>query len=197
MDVEIASITQLTDSVQLAESRNLLSPQLEHDPDTGMDLDGDTDTSKQFPSALSSKFDALPNDVRKWGHDIDFGSHTEMGGSWNDSEIVRDDEALLATPIRLLPPALANTTLLQTMFGNIQSHEDDLDDSEWLDSASVRADTQSIIGGGNSEDEYDGESGNDDEMLSEDDAVLTGAPHAVKAWEGQSAQEYMRNIKSE
>ncbi|KAH9956153.1 hypothetical protein BC827DRAFT_1233115 [Russula dissimulans] len=175
MDVEIASITQLTNSVQLAEPQNLLSPLLENDTDTGMDLDGETDPSKHFPSVLSSKFEVLRSDTRKWGHDVDFGSHVEMGGSWNDAEykaFVRHDETLLATHMGLLPSALAKTSPLQTMFENIQSHEDDVDDSEWLDSASVRADTQSIIGG-DSDDDYDGETGNDDEMLSEDDAVLT------------------------
>lgn len=56
----------------------------------------------------------------------------------------------------------------------LDSHEDD--DSEWLDGASVRADTQSIIAG-DSEDEDDGETGeDDDEMLSGDEAVMAGAP---------------------
>jgi hypothetical protein len=83
-----------------------------------------------------------------------------------------------------LPTTLVRDThdVLHTISLSVESQEDDTD-SEWLDSASVRADTQSIIAG-DSEDEYDGETGeDDDEMLSGDEAVLASGPHVVKAWD--------------
>ncbi|KAH9988013.1 hypothetical protein BJV77DRAFT_762352 [Russula vinacea] len=178
MDVEIASITQLTNSVQLAEPPNLHTQPLENDTDAGMDLDGENDPSRHFSSTRSSGIDVIPGGISKWGQDEAVGTHNQMGDSWSpDSEyeaLATSDEAVLASRITLLPTALVSDSrdVLQAIFESMESHEDDADDSEWLDSASVRADTQSIIGG-DSEDEYDGETGeDDDEMLSGDEVVL-------------------------
>jgi hypothetical protein len=180
MDVEIASITQLTNSVQLAEPPNLLSPQLENDSDAGMDLDGDNDPSRNFPGR-NSRIDVLLSDVPKWDQD-EIGTHTGIGDRWNpDSEyeaLATGDEAVLASRITRLPTALASDSrdVLHAIFESMENREDDADDSEWLDGVSVRADTQSIIAG-DSEEEYDGETGeDDDEMLSGDEVVLRGVP---------------------
>lgn len=180
MDVEIAGITQLTNSVQLAEPQNLRSPQLENNSDTGMDLDADTNTSKHFPSNHGSGLGVLLNDTPKLGQVEDFGAHTQIGGSWGLSSeyegLGNGEDAILTSHIKLLSSAWVNDPhdVLHPIFENIGSQEDDPDDSEWLDSVSVRADTQSIIAG-DSEDEYDGETGeDDDEMLSGDEAVLAG-----------------------
>jgi hypothetical protein len=189
MDVEIASITQLTDSVQLAEPPNSLSPQLENGSEAGMDLDGDNDPSRRFSSTRSSGIDVLRSDIPKWGQDEAVGTHSQTGDSWSpDSEyeaLATSDEAVLASRITLLPTAVVGDSrdVLHAIFESMESHEDDADDSEWLDGASVRADTQSIIAG-DSEDEYDGETGeDDDEMLSGDEVVLAGVQHVVKVWD--------------
>lgn len=188
MDVEIASITQLTNSVQLAEPPNLLSPQLENDSDAGMDLDGDNDSSRNFPSTRNSGSDALLSGIPKWDQD-EIGAHTRIGDRCSpDSEyeaLATGDEAVLASRIARLPTALASDSrdVLHAIFESMESHEDDADDSEWLDGVSVRADTQSIIAG-DSEEEYDGETGeDDDEMLSGDEVVLQGVPDVVKVWD--------------
>lgn len=86
MDVEIASITQLTNSVQLAEPPKSLSsgPQLETDSDAGMDLDGDNDPSSRHSSSTrSSGTDVLIGGIPKWGQDEAVGAHTQMGRSWS------------------------------------------------------------------------------------------------------------------
>lgn len=188
MDVEIASITQLTNSVQLAEPPNSHTPPLENDTDAGMDLDGENDPSKHFSSARSSGTYVIPGGIPKWRQEEAVCTHNQMGDSWNpDSEyeaLATSDEAVLASRITVLPTALVSDSrdVLQAIFESMENHEDDADDSEWLDSASVRADTQSIIGG-DSEDE-DGETGeDDDEMLSGDEVVLAGVSHVVKVWD--------------
>lgn len=193
MDVEIASITQLTNSVQLAEPPNLLSPQpqLQNDSDAGMDLDGDNDPSRNFPSTLNSGIDVLLSDIPRWDQD-EIGTHAGIGDRWSpDSEykaLATGDEAVLASRITRLPTALASDShgVLHAIFESMESHEDDADDSEWLDGASVRADTQSIFAG-DSEEEYDGETGEDDDgMLSGDEVVLQGVPDVpdvVKVWD--------------
>jgi hypothetical protein len=184
MDVEIASITQLTNSVQLAEPPNVLSPQLENDSDTGMDLDGDNDPHRNFPSTRNSRIDVLLSGIPKWDQD-ETGTHTGIGDRSTDSEyeaLATGDEAVLASRITRLPTALASEPrdVLHAIFESMESREDDADDSEWLDGVSVRADTQSIIAG-DSEEEYDGETGDDDdEMLSGDEVVLQGVPDVVK-----------------
>jgi hypothetical protein len=176
MEVEIASITQLTDSVQLAESqKDFLSPQHPNDSDSGMDLDGDTDHSKHFPNARRPELD-VRDGIPKWFPDKSVGTHTQTVGGWNLAENPSSsDDTLLESGIGHLPPALTNDSReVYTIFETPDSHEDDLDDSEWLDNLSVRADTQSIILG-DSEDEDEGEtSEDDDEMLSGDEAVLAG-----------------------
>ena len=183
MDVEVASITQLTNSVQLAEPPNLLSPQLENDSDAGMDLDGDNDPSRNF-SSRNLGIDVLLSDTPKWDQD-EVGTHTGIGDSWSpDSEyeaLETRDEAVLASRITRLPTALASDShnVLHAIFESMESREDDADDSEWLDGVSVRADTQSIIAD-DSEEEYDGETGeDDDEMLSGDEVVLQGVPDVL------------------
>jgi len=178
MDVEIACITQRTDSVQLAESQNhLLSPQHANDSDAGMDLDGDTDPFKRSLSACRPVLNSdIHNIMPKWGQNKDVGAHTQMGGRWSlDENPSSRDDAVLASSIEHIPPTLTNDSHdVLAVFGTPDSHEDDPDDSEWLDNLSVRADTQSIILG-DSEDEDDGEtSEDDDEMLSGDEAVLAG-----------------------
>jgi len=203
MDVEIASITQLTNSVQLAEPPNSLSesPQLENDSDAsaGMDLDGDNDPSRNSPNTRNSGIDVLPSGgIPKWDHQGEIGGTHSTAGPGNvvvgdsdrwrpDSEYealaTGDDEAVLASRIKRLPTALAGDSpdVLHAIFESLESHreEDDGDDSEWLDGASVRADTQSVIAGDSDEDE-DGEMGeDDDEMLSGDEVVLQGVPPDV------------------
>jgi hypothetical protein len=187
MDVEIASITQLTNSVQLAEPPNLLSPQLENNSDAGMDLDGDNDPSRNIPSR-NSGIDVLLSGVPKWDQDK-IGTHTGIGDRWSpDSEyeaLATGDEGVLASRITSLPTALASNSrdVLHAIFESMESREDDPDDSEWLDGVSVRADTQSIIAG-DSEEEYDGEMGeDDDEMLSGDEVVLHGVADVAKVWD--------------
>lgn len=181
MDVEIASITQLTDSVQLAEPQNILSPRLEKDPEAGMDLDCDCDSSRRFSRTHSPGIDVLRSGMPKWGQAIN--THSQMGDSEYEAPGT-SDEAVLANRITLLPTAPVGDSrgVLHAIFESMEGHEDDADDSEWLDSASVRADTQSVIAD-DSEDEYDGETGeDDDEMLSGDEVVLAGVQHAVKVW---------------
>lgn len=181
MDVEIASITQLTNSVQLAEPPNVLtSPQLENDPDAGMDLDGDNnDPSRNFPSTRNSRIGVL--DIPKW-HQDKIGTHTGIGdtGRWSPgSEYATGDEARITR----LPtaPTCDSRDVLCEIFGSTESHEDDADDSEWLDGASVCADTQSTIGGDSEEDDYGGTGEDDDKMLSGDEEVLQGGvPDIVK-----------------
>jgi hypothetical protein len=180
MDVEIACITQRTDSVQLTEPQNhLLSPQHANDPDAGMDLDGDTDPSKHFLIARRPVLGSLDSDVHnvmpKWGQNKDVGAHTQMGGRWSlDENPSGGDDAVLTSSVEHIPPTLINDSHdVFAVFGTAAGPEDDPDDSEWLDSLSVRADTQSIILG-DSEDEDDGEIEDDDEMLSGDEAVLAG-----------------------
>lgn len=185
MDVEIASITQLTNSVQLAEPPNVLSPQLETDSDAGMDLDGDNDPYRSFPGTRNSRIDVLLSGIPKWDQD-EVGTHTGIGDRSPDSEyeaLASGDAAVLASRNTRLPTALASDPrdVLHTIFESMESHEDDADDSEWLDGVSVRADTQSIIAG-DSEEEYDGETGDDDdEMLSGDEVVLQGLPDVVNS----------------
>jgi hypothetical protein len=109
-----------------------------------------------------------------------------MGHSWSPvyEALATSDEVVLAGHMTDLPTTLVSDTrdVLHGIFESVEGHEED-GDSEWLDSASVRADTQSIIAG-DSEDEYDGETGeDDDEMLSGDEAVLASVPHVVKAWD--------------
>ena len=190
MDVEIASITQLTNSVQLAEPPKSHSPgsQLESDFDAGMDLDGDNDPSRHSSSTHSSGVDVLLGGIPKWGQDEAVGAHTQTGNSWSleHEALATSDEVVFASHMTELPTTLVSDTrdVLHAIFESVEGHEDDAD-SEWLDSASVRADTQSVIAG-DSEDEleYDGETGeDDDEMLSGDEAVLAGVPHVVKAWD--------------
>jgi hypothetical protein len=186
MDVEIASITQLTDSVQLDESQNLLSPHHSNGSDAGMDLDGDTNPSKYFPSAHRPGLD-VPNSIPKWDQEVQDktgGTQTQTGSRWSlDENLASGDNVVLAGGIKHLPQSLADPSHdVYAIFRNLDNHEDDLDDSEWLDSASVRADTQSIIAG-DSDEEDDGETGeDDDEMLSGDEAVLAGAPDVLKVW---------------
>ena len=177
MDVEIVCITQRTDSVQLAEpQRHLVSQQHASDPDAGMDLDGDTDHSKRFPNARKRVPD-VHNGLPKWGQDEDVqvGTHTRMGGRWSLAENPSSgDNTVLASGIEHLPSTHTNDSHgIYAIFGASDSHEDDPEDSEWLDSLSVCADTQSIILG-DSEDEGDGGTSEDDEMLSGDEAVLAG-----------------------
>ncbi|KAF8483369.1 hypothetical protein DFH94DRAFT_679916 [Russula ochroleuca] len=154
MDVEIASITQLTNSVQLAEPPNLHAPPLENDSDAGMDLDGENDPSKHFSSTRSSGIDVILGGIPKWGQDAAVGTHTQMGDSWSsDSEyeaLATSGEAVLASRITLLPTALVSDSrdVLHAIFESMENHEDDADDSEWLDSE------------------------DDDEMLSGDEVVL-------------------------
>lgn len=184
MDIEIASITQLTDSVQLAEPQNFLPRQHANDSDARMELDGDTGTSKHLRNVhvSSSRVDVL-NGVPKGGQEKGIGTHTQMSGRWClDENLASGDEAFLAGGIKSSQQALVdNPHDIYAIFRNLDGHEDD--DSEWLDSASVRADTQSIIAG-DSEDEDDRETGeDDDEMLSGDEAVMAGASDAVKAWD--------------
>ena len=179
MDVEIRSITQLTDSVQLAEPQNLLPRQHANDSGSGMDLDGDTDPSKHLRNDHGSRLDVLSG-VPKWDQEMGIGTHTQMSGRWSlDENFASGDGAFLAGGIKSSQQAVAdNPHDVYAIFRNLDSHEDD--DSEWLDSASVRADTQSIIAG-DSEDEDDGETGeDDDEMLSGDEDVMAGAPDVVK-----------------
>lgn len=177
MDVEIASITQLTNLVQLAEPPNLLSPHLENDSDARMDLDSDNDPSRNFPSIRNSGADILLSGIAKWDQG---NTHTRIGDKWSlESEyeaLATGDEAVLASRTTRSPVALASDSgdVVHTIFESMESHEDDADDSDWLDGASVRADTQSIIAG-DSEGECDGETGeDDDEMLSGDEVVLQG-----------------------
>jgi hypothetical protein len=194
MDVEIASITQLTNSVQLAEPPpNLLSPQLENDSEAGMDLDGDNDPSRNVPSTRNSGIDVSLSDIqkKKWDHQDEIGTHTGIDGDSDAGRWIPDsgyaapatgDGAVLASRITRLPTALAGDSrgVLHAMFEGIESHEDDADDSEWLDGASVRADTQSVFAGDSEEDD-DGEMGEDDDvMLSGDEVVLQGVPDVVK-----------------
>src|SRR6266851_155260 len=186
MDVEIASITKLTDSVQLDESQNLLSPHHSNGSDARMDLDGDTNPSKYSPIAHRPGLD-VPNSIPKWDQEVQDktgGTHTQIGSRWSlDENLASGDNVVLAGGIKHLSQSLADPSHdVYAIFRNLDNHEDDLDDSEWLDSASVRADTQSIIAG-DSDEEDDGETGeDDDEMLSGDEAVLAGAPDVVKVW---------------
>jgi len=175
MDVEVTNITQLTDSVQLTEPRNLVSLQLENDSDAEMDLNGDGDPSR----------DIRVSGIPKWDQD-EIGTHTTTTtrivgdtGSCPDSEYeahaTGDGRTVLASRIPLLPTALASNSrdIPHVIFEGMESHEDDdPDDSEWLDSASVRADTQSIIGGDSEEDEYSGETGEDDNEIPSGDEVV-------------------------
>jgi hypothetical protein len=188
MDVEIASITQLTNSVQLAEPSNLLSPQLQNDSDAGMDLDGDNDPSRNFPSTRNSGIDVLLSGTPKWDQD-ETGTNIGIGDRWSTDfkyeSLATGDETVLASRITRLPtaPASDSRDVLRAIFESLESHEDDADDSEWLDDASVRADTQSVIAG-DSEEEYDGETGeDDDEMLSGDEVVLRSVSDVVKVWD--------------
>ncbi len=189
MDVEIASITQLANSVQLTEPSNLLSHQLENDSDAGMDLDGDNGPSRDFSSTRNSGIDVPLSGIPEWDQ-VEIGIPTRrIDDNWSaDSEyeaLTTGDEAGLASQVTLSPtaPASDSHAVLHAIFENIGSHDDDADDSEWLDSASVCADTQSIITG-DFKDESDGETGeDDDEMLSGDEAVLAGPPHVVKVWD--------------
>lgn len=183
MDVEIRSITQLTDSVQLAEPQTLLPRQHANDSDSGMDLDGNTDPSKHLKNDHGSRLDVLSG-VPKWDQEKGIGTHTKMSGRWSLDENFASgggggDGAFLAGGIKSSRQGLVDTPHdVYAIFRNLDSHEDD--DSEWLDSASVRADTQSIIAG-DSEDEDDGETGeDDDEMLSGDEAVMAGTTDVVK-----------------
>jgi len=181
MDIEIASITQLTDLVQLAEPQNLLPRQHANDSDARMELDGDTDPSKYLRNVHGSRVDVLDG-VPKGGQEKGIGTHTQMSGRWClDENLASGDEAFPAGGIKSSQQALVdNPHDIYAIFRNLDGHEDD--DSEWLDSASVRADTQSIIAG-DSEDEDDGETGEDDEeMLSGDEAVMAGASDVVKVW---------------
>ena len=176
MDVEIACITQRTDSVQLAEpQKHLLSPQHTNDSEAGMDLDGNIGPSKHFPSARRLVLD-VHDGLPERGQDKDIGTHTWIGGRWSLAENPSSgDGTVLASGIENLPPTPTNDTHdVYAIFGMSDSHEDDPDDNEWLDNLSVRADTQSVILC-DSEDEDDGEtSEDDDEMLSGDEAVLAG-----------------------
>jgi hypothetical protein len=175
MDVEIVDITQRTDSVQLTEpQKHLLSPQHANDSDAGMDLDGDTDPFK-CSNARKPVLD-VNHGLPKWGQDEDVGTHTRMGGRWRlaKNPSSGDDTVLATSSIEHLPPTHTNDSHdIYAIFGAPNSHEDDPEDSEWLDSLSVRADTQSVILG-DSEDEGDGGTSEDDEMLSGDEAVLAG-----------------------
>jgi hypothetical protein len=177
MDVEIVCITQRTDSVQLAEPQKcLLSPQHANDSDAGMDLDGDTNPSKRFPNARKPVPD-VHSGHPKWGQDEDIqvGTHARMGGRWSLAENPSSGgDTVLASGIEHSPPTHTDDSHnIYAVFGAPDSHEDDPEDSEWLDSLSVRADTQSITLG-DSEDEGDGGTSEDDEMLSGDEAVLAG-----------------------
>ena len=184
MDMEIASITQLTNSVQLAEQPNLLSPQLEKDSDAGMDLDGDNDPSRNFPTTRNSGTDVRLSGIPKLDQD-EVDTQTRIGDRWSPvSEyegLATGDEAVLASRFTRSSTMFASDShdVLHSIFDSMGGYEDDADDSEWLDSASVRADTQSIIAG-DSEEEYDGETcEDDDEMLSGDEVVLQSAPDVV------------------
>ena len=181
MDVEIASITQLTNSVQLAEPPppppppppNLLSPQLENDSDAaGMDLDGDNDNddnnnnnnnnndpSRDVPNARDTGI--IPTrKKKKWDRD-------EIGTTHTGRRMVGDSDAGGWSPdseYEVIVAGDGDGAVLES----VESHEDDGDDSEeWLDGASVRADTQSIFGGDFDEDDED-----DNEMLSGDEVFL-------------------------
>jgi len=171
MDVEIASITQLTNSVQLAEQPNSLSLQLENDPDARMDLDCDNDPSRGFSSTRNSEIHVIPSAISEWDRDEVSRPTRRIGDSWSaDCADCESYEALAtgdeAGPnhITHLPTASDSRDVLHAIFESMEGHEDDTDDSEWLDSASVRADTQSIIAG-DTEDEYDGETGDDDDEM--------------------------------
>ena len=182
MDVEIASTTQLTDSAELVRPQNVSPRQHANDTDSRMDLDGDTDSPKRLRNVHGSKLDVLGG-VLKWDLEKSIGTHTQTRGRRSlDENLASGDGSFLAGGIKLSQQALVdNPHDAYTVFGNLDGHEDD--DSEWLDSASVRADTQSIIAG-DSEEEADGETGeDDDEMLSGDEAVIAGAPDVVKAWD--------------
>jgi hypothetical protein len=149
-----------------------------------MDLDGDNDPCRSFPGTRNSRTDVLLSGIPKWDQD-EVGTHTGIGVRSPDSEyeaLATGDAAVLASRITRLPTALASDPrdVLHAIFESMESQEDDADDSEWLDGVSVRADTQSIIAG-ESEEEYDGETGDDDdEMLSGDEVVLQGSPDVVK-----------------
>ncbi|KAI0292586.1 hypothetical protein BC826DRAFT_1018801 [Russula brevipes] len=128
----------------------------ENDSDVGMDLDGDEDVDT--PARMG-------------------------GGGGPDSEsygaITHGDEVVLASDTKLQSLALSNEShdVFRAVYGNTERHDDDPDDDEWLDSVSVRADTQSIIGG----DSEDGETGeDDDEMLCVDEAILAGASDKIR-----------------
>jgi len=161
MDVEIASITQLTDSVQLAEQPKLPSSQLENDSDAGMNLDGDNDD-----------LDEIDTHTR-----IVVGDKWSPGSEHEPEALATGDEAVLASRNTRSPPTstlASDSHVLHAIFESLESHDDDAEDSEWLDDVSVRADTQSVIAG-DSEEEYDGETGeDDDEMLSGDEVILQG-----------------------
>ena len=180
MDVEITSIPQLTDSVQLAEPQNLLPRQHANDTGSRMDLDGDADPPKHLRNVHGSRLDVLGG-VPKWDLEKSIDTHTQMSGRWSlDENLAVGDGSFLAGGIKPSQQALIdNPHDAYAIFRDLDGHEDD--DSEWLDNASVRADTQSIIAG-DSEDEDDGETGeDDDEMLSGDEAVMAGVPDVMKA----------------
>jgi hypothetical protein len=182
MDVEIASTTQLTDSAQLVKPQNLLPRQHANDTDSRMDLDGDTDSPKHLRNGHGSRLDVLGG-VPKWDLEKSIGTLTQTSGRRSlDENLASGDGSFLAGGIKLSQQApVGNPQDAYAIFGHLDGHEGD--DSEWLDSASIRADTQSIIAG-DSEDEDDGETGeDDDEMLSGDEAVMAGAPDVVKAWD--------------
>lgn len=103
MDIEIASIAQLTDLVQLAEPQNLLPRGPRHhanDSDARMDLDGDTDASKHLRNVHGSRLDVLSG-VPEWGQENGIGTHTQMSGRWSwDENLASGDEAFLAGGIK-------------------------------------------------------------------------------------------------
>jgi hypothetical protein len=143
-----------------------------------MDLDSETDTSKRSSSYHGSRLNIFDQGV---------DTPARMGGGRGpDSEsygaVTDGDEVVLASDTKLQSLAFSNEShdshnVFRAVYENTERHDDDSDDEEWLDGVSVRADTQSIIGG----DSEDGETGEDDDkMLCVDEAILAGASDIIR-----------------
>ncbi|KAI0264176.1 hypothetical protein BC834DRAFT_274356 [Gloeopeniophorella convolvens] len=158
MAIEIASITQRTDAVQLAEPRSLVGPP--HDSDAEMDLDDGAESSQtpeRSRSARNSGLYELFRGIQKDGQDEDDGEWADVsaqmeGESESDSEdddeddegLASGDEAVLAGRVKTTTPQVLTDEprdALYEIFKSIGNPEDDPDDSEWLEGASRRAKT--------------------------------------------------------
>jgi hypothetical protein len=119
----------------------LTRSQPENDSDVGMDLDGETDTSKRSSSYHGSRLNIFDQGV---------DTPARMGGGRGpDSEsygaVTHGDEVVLASDTKLQSLAFSNEShdshdVFRAVYENTERHDDDSDDEEWLDGVSVRAD---------------------------------------------------------